>query len=111
MSFACTGCGLCCKNVKGVLDASENYEGNDPIFAEAKAFPYKAREDGSCEMLVDGKCLVYENRPDICNVETMWNKHYSKDISKEEYFAHNYTICNGMIKENGLSDKFLIDIK
>ena len=50
--FRCTQCGCCCRMV-GLL----------------KDFPYKSKADGSCEMLQDNKCLVYETRPSICRVD------------------------------------------
>lgn len=112
MNFACSGCGLCCRNVGEVIEIAKSYEGDDPSINEIKKFPYEAKEDGSCEMLgEDGKCKVYETRPDICSVETMYSKHHAKETSKKRYFLKNAEICNSMIKENGLDSKYLIDTK
>ena len=58
MKFECEKCGRCCKNLKGFIEAYQI------------DFPYKPKEDGSCEMLgEDNLCKVYENRPITCNLE------------------------------------------
>jgi Fe-S-cluster containining protein len=83
---------------------------HEPILKDAlNSFPYQAKEDGSCEMLVDDRCSVYENRPTICNIESM-QKIYEKTqgISKEDYYTLNISICNALIKEQGLPQKYFI---
>tara|TARA_R100000655_G_scaffold109613_1_gene164650 strand:+ start:1480 stop:1752 length:273 start_codon:yes stop_codon:yes gene_type:complete len=74
------------------------------IREELKAFPYKAKEDGSCEKLLNGKCSVYKKRPTLCNVEKMHDKYYS-DVPKEVYFNKNAIVCNKMMDDAGSKAK------
>ncbi|WP_239662079.1 hypothetical protein [Brachyspira hyodysenteriae] len=41
----------------------------------------------------DNKCSIYDNRPDICNVDLMYQKKYSNFYSKEEFYKLNYEVC------------------
>ncbi len=102
LKFDCTGCGSCCRRV------------GDNLAAHQKAgFPYGVKEDGrTCEKLEeDNKCTVYENRPEMCSVEAMYYKVHSKSgKTKKSVFLMEATICNSFIKEDGLDEKFLIDL-
>jgi Fe-S-cluster containining protein len=52
--------------------------------------------------LVDNKCSIYEDRPEVCNVRTMWEKTYRAEVSWEDYCAVSEKICGifkGMIEE------------
>ena len=110
MKFKCTGCGLCCKSVEKALEAAKTGDKNDPIVQELLSFPYST-VDGVCEMLNEnGECKVYDSRPDICDVNKTFKKHHKGTKSKKEYFRQNNIICNQMIKENNLSDEFLIKL-
>ncbi len=110
MNFKCTGCGLCCKSVGKALEAAKTGDKDDPIVQELLAFPY-GHELGVCEKLDEkGQCTVYDNRPDICDVNKIFEKHYKGTQTKKEYFRLNNIICNQMIKENNLSDDFLIKL-
>lgn len=59
----------------------------------------------------DDKCTIYDKRPDICNVEKLYDKVFKKTEKKEDFFKRNNRICNDMIKSEGLSEEFLIEIK
>ena len=91
-----------------VLENVENV--HEPILKEALAsFPYSTREDGSCEMLINNHCFVYEDRPMVCNVERMQQAYEEAyGTSKEEYYNLSISVCNGLIKEKGLPEKYLI---
>jgi len=110
--YSCTSCGLCCKNVGVVKEAVRNIEHSDCKIVNAfMEFPYKAREDGSCEKLNDkGQCDVYEDRPLCCRVEDMYEL-WEEDMTRKEYYLMQANTCNKMIKEEGLPKKYLIDIK
>ena len=102
--FPCTQCSQCCKNVGNILNSKVQI---DPLrrFLLDK-FPYKALEDGSCEKLTeDGLCSVYEDRPIICNIKLM-SKFYQG--STEEYYDITAKLCNLLIKEAKLDEKYLI---
>ncbi len=102
MKFPCTSCGLCCKKVGRLLASGIDNQ-------EVKEFPYKALENGTCEMYIDNKCSVYETRPNLCNVEYMGKK-YRAD-SYDEFIKENINACNSMILEDKLDEKFLIVIE
>ena len=83
--FNCTKCGQCCRN----LNFSPLYKHLD-------------RGDGICKYL-DNKsslCTIYKNRPIECNIETMYECYFSKNMSKEEYYQLNYAACKKFQKNN-----------
>lgn len=74
MVFECQKCGQCCKNIgkTGLLKDFEN-------------------EKGECIHLTkDNLCSIYDQRPDICNVEKMYKLYF---MSLEEYIEYNKAIC------------------
>ena len=101
--FPCTSCGQCCKNVGFRL--SQTYD--NPILNDLiDRFPYKAKDDGSCEMLTDdGLCSVYDHRPLVCNVKLgalllgLYDDNWM-EIQADE--------CNKIIEEANLDDKFKV---
>ena len=103
--FPCTQCGLCCKQVGKALQA--NFQDPFTAFLLSK-FPYKAKEDGSCEMLKDNLCTVYEDRPLICNI-TLLAKARGRDIT--EYHREQAEHCNELIIREGLDPKYLVYIE
>lgn len=58
------------------------------------------RGDGICRYFdVTSKlCSIYENRPDKCNVDKMYEKCYKDKIFIEEYYKLNYEACNRLKK-------------
>lgn len=107
MEFPCTGCGACCMAVGAVIENIDKYSG--PQREELEKFPYKAKKDGSCEKLIDGSCSVYNDRPTICNIEEMFEKHFASFETKEEYFSKQVKGCSSLIKLFKL-DKNLIPV-
>lgn len=79
--FACDCCGLCCKNIR----LSTLYAGLD-------------RGDGICKFFDDKKalCTIYENRPIECNVDAMYDKFFSEEMTKEEFYEMNYAGCRAL---------------
>ncbi|MCI8645668.1 MAG: YkgJ family cysteine cluster protein [Firmicutes bacterium] len=58
--FICTKCGLCCRNIDKIPKLAGFHIG-----------------DGVCIYLSeDNLCNIYSTRPDICNVEKMYNLYY-----------------------------------
>lgn len=86
--FKCDCCGLCCMNLK----MSDIY--ND-----------LNRGDGICRYFdVETKlCLIYENRPEKCNIDKIYEKYFYNELTREEYYELNYKACRllkkGMEKE------------
>lgn len=75
--FKCDCCGLCCRSLKKV-----------PALASFD------RGDGVCiHLRADNLCSIYDHRPEICNVELMYEKYFSQHYSKEEFFKINAEQC------------------
>ena len=89
MSFECTSCGLCCKNIEQTVTNSKQIPWLRPA---AMTFPHQAQANGDCEKLVDNRCSVYEDRPLLCNLEQA-AKELEMPMSKEQWFDLNYQGC------------------
>lgn len=75
--FICNKCGLCCRNIDKIPELEEFHKG-----------------DGVCIHLSDDNlCDIYSIRPDICNVEKMFELNYKAMMSKEEYEKMNMEGC------------------
>lgn len=94
-TFPCTSCGLCCYQAARIklLEPS---------------FPYKAREDGSCEKLVGRRCSVYKDRPEICNIDRIAERYH---LDKQEFYRRNAAACNALIEQAGEDPKYRVIIK
>ena len=94
--FNCTSCGLCCKQIGKILKYGAPF---DFLEKATKAFPYQAREDGSCEKLdADNKCSVYADRPLLCDISRMGDEPYMP-MSKEVWYKMNYAGCEALQME------------
>ena len=80
MTFLCYKCGLCCRLLKDV--------------PQLAAFD---RGDGVCKYLRGSLCSIYENRPDICNVEKMYPS-FATLMSREEYDKVMANACSQIKK-------------
>ncbi len=84
--FKCDKCGKCCKMV-----------------GQKSMYKHLDRGDGICRYFDEDTnlCSIYENRPDICNVDKMYELFYKNILSKSEYYKLNYEACKkikGIIK-------------
>ena len=78
--FLCTRCGLCCKNIHEIPELADFHTG-----------------DGICIHLSDDNlCKIYSTRPDICNVEKMYELYYVNIMSKAEYERKNLEGCKAL---------------
>jgi len=74
------------------------------------------RADGACLYLTeDNLCSIYDTRPEICNVKTMYNKKLDegtipKDTTAREYYMISTVYCHEMIDSLKLDDKYKIDL-
>ncbi|WP_390177553.1 YkgJ family cysteine cluster protein [Helicobacter pylori] len=75
--FPCTSCGLCCKNITGIIELIGFDAGN-----------------GVCKFLdlETNLCKIYESRPLICRIDEAHKKLYSH-IPLKEFYA-NYCSTN-----------------
>ncbi|MGV3073743.1 YkgJ family cysteine cluster protein [Clostridium baratii] len=85
MTFKCSKCGLCCKN----LDKSN-------IYRELH------NGDGICKYLdlETNLCTIYNNRPDICKIDKAYELYFKNELSKEEYYKLNYYSCIELQNKN-----------
>ena len=86
MMFQCDRCGLCCQN----LDKSELYRDLD-------------RGDGTCRYLVNHECSIYESRPLLCRVDECYERFFSGEYTRNEYYELNYKICKKLKEGEDLS--------
>ena len=74
------GCGLCCERA-GHFGYMKQYD----------------RGDGICKYLTaDKKCAVYEDRPEVCNTDKLYEKFFASKMSREEYDKMNAEACNAL---------------
>lgn len=77
MIFPCDKCGTCCKHIDLIPQLNEYDNGK-----------------GRCiHLMTNNLCDIYENRPDICNIEKMYELNYSKYMTEEEYVKLNVEGC------------------
>jgi Fe-S-cluster containining protein len=48
---------------------------------------------GVCIFLKNDLCSIYQNRPDICNVEKMYLLYFKDYMTEEEYISKNMDAC------------------
>ena len=95
--FLCSECGACCR-----------------IAGEQGFMPQ--RGDGACLYLTkDNLCEIYDTRPEICNVKTMYNKKIdegklSPEITEIDYYRMSTAYCHEMIDLLNLDEKYKIDL-
>ena len=103
IDFPCSGCGSCCKRVN---KAVENITARNLKTDEDLTFPYKWDKTGRCEKLSeDNQCMVYEDRPIICNVDRMMKIY---NMPKEAFFDINIKACNSLMDQDDVPLKFRI---
>jgi hypothetical protein len=75
------------------------------------------RGDGACIYLgPDNLCTIYETRPDVCNMEKMYEKRLKDNpesmekLGKKGYFAFNNLVCNAMMEEDKMPEEYRIPV-
>ena len=78
LHFQCDMCGLCCQRV-----------------SLSVVYKHLDRGDHVCKYYEDAthRCIIYDERPIICNVEAFYEKHMKAKMSKEKFFELNYSVC------------------
>ena len=76
--FPCERCGQCCRRVGEVFFAR-----------------HMARPDNVCKFLDEATnlCTIYETRPLFCRVDEMYEKTFSHEMSREEFYRVNKEFC------------------
>ena len=69
-------CGECCRHIDLISELSEFDSGN-----------------GICIHLKENICDIYENRPDLCRVDRMYEKQFSKEYTWDEFCKLNEFVC------------------
>jgi hypothetical protein len=83
MPFPCSKCGECCRHINKVPQLAEFDTGN-----------------GVCVHLKDNKCDIYDYRPEICNVDLMYEKYFSERFGIEEFYEMNEDVCRELASKN-----------
>lgn len=81
--FSCTKCGACCKKIGLIV-------------------PELAKDDtGVCKYLDPDTnlCLIYENRPLICNIDKAYDEFFKDKITRDEWYKLNYDSCKKLQNE------------
>jgi uncharacterized protein len=82
--FPCTGCGACCRSVRF-----------SPLTTDLD------RGDGVCRHLNDiqNSCTIYENRPDICNIQRTYEQQYKSTVSWPKFITLNLVACQELLSK------------
>lgn len=56
-------------------------------------------DDGVCKYLTGNLCSIYDHRPDICNVDAMYEKRYKSIYSRDEFYELNSYVCKNLMKQ------------
>lgn len=83
-AFPCSNCGACCKSIRlSSLTISLD------------------RGDGICRHFDESGnlCSIYETRPQVCNVQSMYEKHYKNDYAWPVFVEINKQSCEVLAKQ------------
>ena len=76
-----------------------------------------SRRDGACLYLTkDNLCEIYDTRPELCNVKTMYKRKLedgdiSRNTKEVDYYKDSTKACHILIDACNLDEKYKIDIK
>lgn len=91
--FPCTKCGLCCQNISRIKEL-QNYDlGN-----------------GVCKYFDNNmnSCMIYDKRPNICQVDKMFEIEYHKQYTKDKFYLINANACNELQQQYQLDKKYKV---
>lgn len=94
MSFPCTQCGQCCKNISDIT-ALEDYDSGNGICKHYN------KANG---------CDIYHTRPMVCRIDEGYTTYFSKVISLENYYQENLKVCNQLQITNGIDKIFRVKL-
>lgn len=101
MDFQCNGCGCCCKHIgnavrilRSVVNGHPGDPEIDPRLQVLIDFPFNYDQSGQCEKYDEQVgCTVYENRPLICQVNSMYD-FYKEELTYDQYVKETQSSCN-----------------
>lgn len=106
--YPCSACGACCKRIdKGIKEVKALLKERG-ISNHLMKFPYKWDETGKCEKLGDdGKCTVYETRPNLCRIDWITEK---AKLNANTFYPILINSCNILMDEEGVDQNFRIEL-
>lgn len=107
MDFPCSGCGLCCRKIKNIVEDANSFEPLPVLYKAIKEFPYTPNTDGSCPMLYENKCSVYAQRPLLCDIKKLGEL---LDMDLYTWYKVNSDCCNELIKAENFPDSYLVKL-
>lgn len=93
-AFPCNQCGLCCQNIGGIEELKELDDGN-----------------GVCRYLKDNLCSIYENRPEVCRVDVMYEKYYKHQMNWDAFVKGNAKVCQQLQRTYGLPEHMILKVE
>lgn len=90
--FPCTACGACCSNIDG-LEFLEEFNCN-----------------GVCSKLIDSKCSIYNERPQLCRIDETYDSMFSTIMSRKEFYLENAKVCNALQEKNCIPEEYRIPL-
>lgn len=104
--FPCTACGMCCKKIESGIENIKKLFSLYNIPLEEIDFNYKWDKNGKCEKLgKDGKCKVYNKRPNVCNISWVTNR---LKLNPNLFYPEVIKVCNNLMDENDIDEKYRI---
>lgn len=101
--YPCELCGACCRSIGKIVisaiaaqdEAERTGIDTHAIINELAGFPYDIRDDGSCSQYDSDSqiCKVYASRPVVCRTDEMYDRFWSKIMSKEAWYAASQESC------------------
>ena len=94
-AFACTQCGACCRRIARIAELARFDDGS-----------------GICKYLDKSRnlCTIYANRPEICCIDMMFERHFANNYSKEQFYALNAKACNILQETMGIPKRFRVEV-
>jgi hypothetical protein len=92
LTFPCTKCGACCKNVSGL------------------GLPVKAGTAECIALGPDNECTVYEQRPILCRVDKIYDRMFSASMTEKDFFKMTADACNRLIEIEGMTPDYKVRI-
>ena len=83
--FHCDCCGLCCRHITGIKMLEAFDDGTGTCI-------YLDRENDLC--------TIYDSRPVVCNVDTMYELFFAHKMTREEFYAVNCESCMRLKREH-----------
>lgn len=94
MAFPCSGCGLCCQQVRNSPE-TQHLDRGDGTCAH-----YDATRQG---------CTIYETRPMVCRIDASYPR-FAARMTLPEYHAANADVCNALQRAHGAPGTYRINL-